>query len=252
MRNRLVLALAMALVLALTSLAFAQQLQITLVKVSSPVRPGDDATITVQTAPKASCIISVRYKSGPSRARGLGPQEADAQGRVTWTWRVGSRTTPGRWPITVTCSSGGRQGTGDAGDLVRGQVDARPDSGDLACPRAGPRSARRASDSVRESTQAPEPLLGHRRTGRGRGHDPGPQRGGTGARRADSRPVRPALLAYVWQDRTLFNMLILKEGYAQVLTIRRTSGTRTSSSPASAKRGIQSAGFGQILVDGQG
>jgi hypothetical protein len=116
---RLVAPLALVLVLALTSLALAQQLQIALVKISSPVRPGDDATITVQTAPTASCLITVRYKSGPSRARGLDPQEADARGRVTWTWRVGSRTTPGRWPITVTCSSGGRQGTLETSFVVR-------------------------------------------------------------------------------------------------------------------------------------
>jgi hypothetical protein len=118
-RYRSVAPLALVLVLALTSLAFAQQLQITLVKLSSPVRPGDGASITIQTAPKATCLITVRYKSGPSRARGLGPQEADVQGSVAWTWRVGSRTTPGRWPITVTCSSGGRQGTLETAFVVR-------------------------------------------------------------------------------------------------------------------------------------
>ncbi len=119
MQYRLVARLVLVLVLALTSLALAPQLQMTLVKVSSPVSRGDDATITVQTTPKASCMITVRYKSGPSRARGLGPQEADAQGRVTWTWRVGSRTTPGKWPVTVTCSSGGRQGTLETSFVVR-------------------------------------------------------------------------------------------------------------------------------------
>lgn len=34
-----------------------------------------------------------------------------------------------------------------------------------------------------------------------------------------SRDRYRRLLAYVWQDNTLFNLLILKEGYAQVLTI---------------------------------
>jgi len=119
MRYRLAPPLAMVLVLALTSLAPAQQLQVALVKVSSPVSPRDDTAITVQTAPKASCMITVRYKSGPSKARGLDPREADAQGKVTWTWRVGSRTTPGKWPITVTCSSGGRQGTLETSFVVR-------------------------------------------------------------------------------------------------------------------------------------
>jgi len=27
---------------------------------------------------------------------------------VSWTWKVGARTTPGRWPIVVSC---GRAGT---------------------------------------------------------------------------------------------------------------------------------------------
>src|SRR6266516_614707 len=28
-------------------------------------------------------------------------------GRVSWTWKVGTRTTPGRWPIVVSCGSAG-------------------------------------------------------------------------------------------------------------------------------------------------
>jgi hypothetical protein len=119
MRIRLVLALALGLVLALTPLVSAQQLQIKLVSLSSPVSPGDDATIAVQTAPNASCLITVRYKSGPSKASGLVPKTSDSKGNVSWTWRVGSRTTPGKWPITVTCSSGGRQGTLGTAFVVR-------------------------------------------------------------------------------------------------------------------------------------
>jgi micrococcal nuclease len=34
-----------------------------------------------------------------------------------------------------------------------------------------------------------------------------------------SRDRYGRLLAYLWQDKTLFNLLIVKEGYAQVLTI---------------------------------
>jgi hypothetical protein len=75
--------------------------------------------IPFQTALNASCWITVIYKSGPGRARGLFPQSADGRGRVTWTWRVGTRTTPGRWSLIVTCSAGGRQGTLETAFVVR-------------------------------------------------------------------------------------------------------------------------------------
>jgi micrococcal nuclease len=74
--------------------------------VTSPAAPFTDATLTISTSPGANCSIMVRYKSGPSRAKGLIPKVADGSGRVSWTWRVGSNTTPGRWPIVVTCEKG--------------------------------------------------------------------------------------------------------------------------------------------------
>ena len=73
------------------------------VSVTSPVSRGGSATAVVQASPGASCTIVVTYKSGPSSAQGLGPKQAGADGQVSWTWTVGSRTTPGDWPITVTC-----------------------------------------------------------------------------------------------------------------------------------------------------
>jgi hypothetical protein len=90
----------------LASLAGALGVQIT--SLTSPVAAGADATLTASTAPGASCSIVVEYKSGPSSASGLGPATADAVGDVSWTWRVGSRTTAGTWPITVTCAAGGQ------------------------------------------------------------------------------------------------------------------------------------------------
>jgi len=52
----------------------------------------------------ATCSITVYYKSGPSSAAGLYPEQGR---RISWTWKVGTRTTPGRWPITVSCGSAG-------------------------------------------------------------------------------------------------------------------------------------------------
>jgi hypothetical protein len=69
-----------------------------------PTGQGSYATATVQTAPAASCSIQVEYKSGPATAAGLDPKTASASGAVQWTWKVGTRTTPGSWPVTVTCT----------------------------------------------------------------------------------------------------------------------------------------------------
>ena len=100
------------LALGCSSPAAAQQpLAITLISLTSPVSHGNAANISVRTAPGAACTIIVTYKSGPSRARGLVPKAAGGDGIVSWTWIVGTRTTPGKWPITVACSGGGKQGT---------------------------------------------------------------------------------------------------------------------------------------------
>ena len=102
--------LAFCLVLCLVGLqlgpARAADLPITLISVTSPAAPFTDATLTISTSPGANCSIVVHYKSGPSRAKGLISKLANSSGRVSWTWRVGSNTTPGRWPIVVTCEKG--------------------------------------------------------------------------------------------------------------------------------------------------
>jgi hypothetical protein len=76
------------------------------VKLTSPVGAGSDATLTVTVPIGTSCAIVVTYKSGPSSAAGLYAQRARA-GRISWTWTVGTRTTPGRWPIDVSCGGAG-------------------------------------------------------------------------------------------------------------------------------------------------
>ncbi len=90
--------------------AAAGSLPITLVRLTSPITAGSDARIEVVTAPGADCAIVVRYKSGPSKAKGLYPQTADTTGGVVWRWRVGSNTTPGRWPVIVSCTKGADRG----------------------------------------------------------------------------------------------------------------------------------------------
>src|SRR2546422_9911158 len=95
------------LLLALTASAiWAADLAVTVVSLSSPAAPSSDATLEIQTTPGATCTITVLYKSGPSKAKSLVQKAADGKGRVAWLWRVGSNTTPGKWPITGSCRRG--------------------------------------------------------------------------------------------------------------------------------------------------
>jgi hypothetical protein len=81
--------------------------RVRLVSVTSPASPGSHATLVARvTSSRVLCSIRVQYKSGPSQARGLYAKRPSV-GRVSWTWMVGTRTTPGRWPIYVSCGSAG-------------------------------------------------------------------------------------------------------------------------------------------------
>jgi len=80
-----------------------------LVAMTSPVPRSTTASLTIQTAAAAGCVIQVRYRSGPSRAGGLEPKTADSNGRITWSWRVGSQTALGEWPVEVACESGSQR-----------------------------------------------------------------------------------------------------------------------------------------------
>jgi hypothetical protein len=77
-----------------------------LVRITSPVSRGDYATLVARVVPSRLCTITVTYASGPSRSKSLYPKRPH-NGRVSWTWKVGTRTTPGRWPIRVACGSAG-------------------------------------------------------------------------------------------------------------------------------------------------
>lgn len=106
MRQRLLLAVAAVSAASLVLVAAASA-KVTLLRVSSPAPAGSYATLTVKASRAATCSITVLYKSGPSEAQGLYPKRTNAQRRVSWTWKVGTRTTPGRWPIIVSCGSAG-------------------------------------------------------------------------------------------------------------------------------------------------
>jgi len=67
-----------------------------------PTGQGHNVTLTATTLPGAVCSIRVIYPSGDSKAAGLDEEKtADADGKVTWTWKVGTRTTPGFHDVKV-------------------------------------------------------------------------------------------------------------------------------------------------------
>lgn len=99
----MLLAAALATVaLAATPSAFAS---VKTVSFSRTVQAGAYASVTVAVAPKARCTIEVVYDTVVSKARGLG---AKVGTRITWRWRVGTSTHPGRWPVIVSCGASGR------------------------------------------------------------------------------------------------------------------------------------------------
>ena len=68
-----------------------------------PETIGRNETGTVKIKGKANTeySITVYYKSGPSTAKGLEAKTSDADGYVSWSWKVGGRTTPGTYKIVV-------------------------------------------------------------------------------------------------------------------------------------------------------
>ncbi len=85
-----------------------QDLSLEIVSITTPIGQGHTATLQARTVPGAYCSIVVHYKSGHSTAAGLYPKEAASRGNVSWSWKVGTRTTPGSWRIVVTASLNSR------------------------------------------------------------------------------------------------------------------------------------------------
>ena len=77
------------------------------IKITSELvfRRNEYATVTIKSQPNTQYTITIIYNSGPSKADGLHPKISDANGNVSWTWKIGGSTTPGKYTITI--SGGG-------------------------------------------------------------------------------------------------------------------------------------------------
>ena len=105
--RRILFVVTLAAALFASSPAEAAGISVRFTSLTSPVARGHHATAAVHTSAAASCHITVTYKSGPSHAKGLGAKHANGSGNVSWTWTVGTNTTPGSWPVKVSCSKAG-------------------------------------------------------------------------------------------------------------------------------------------------
>jgi hypothetical protein len=89
-----------------------KSIQATITKLTSPVKPGEEANISIKTEPGALCRIEVKLKSGISKAAALKTQRADDKGVATWTWKIAANAAAGDWPVTIECSlKGAGKGT---------------------------------------------------------------------------------------------------------------------------------------------
>jgi hypothetical protein len=75
--------------------------QLTITEVTTPVKKNEFATLTAFGKPDTEYTISVYYRSGASTAAGLEKQTSDANGQVSWTWKVGGSTSLGTYRIVV-------------------------------------------------------------------------------------------------------------------------------------------------------
>lgn len=64
--------------------------------------PGGYMTLTISTSPFAVCNFAVSYGlSTPSKAGGITPRTADANGIASWRWQVEPGAHTGTWPLTL-------------------------------------------------------------------------------------------------------------------------------------------------------
>lgn len=70
-------------------------------RLTSKASINNDATLEILAKPNTKYRISVYYKTKPSQAKGLVEKESDANGYVSWTWRVGASVQPGSYQIQV-------------------------------------------------------------------------------------------------------------------------------------------------------
>lgn len=84
---------------------------------SSPVQPGQNASISVRTNQLANCTIAVKYGEVLSTDSGLTKKTADDYGTVSWSWTVPATAPEGKAAVKVDCANKSKSGS-VTGDLI--------------------------------------------------------------------------------------------------------------------------------------
>ncbi len=79
---------------------------IVIIDYTDVVSRGEYASIQIQGEPNTAYICDVKYKSGPSTAKGIGEKMTDGEGHATWSWKVGTKTSLDYTP-SITIHGGG-------------------------------------------------------------------------------------------------------------------------------------------------
>lgn len=75
-----------------------------LLTLTETVSAGKKASVTVKGLPNTEYRITVTYSS-VSQAKGLENKYSDESGVISWTWRVGNKTKPGKYKIEIQCET---------------------------------------------------------------------------------------------------------------------------------------------------
>ena len=100
--------------------ALADELNVKLVSIASPVHPGGVVTLAIQTQPGAQCVGARQGHYGNAFSIKLTSQTAGSDGLAQWKWSVLSGNHPiGLRGVHVNCTVGDRQGSLDTSFDVR-------------------------------------------------------------------------------------------------------------------------------------
>lgn len=74
-------------------------------QVSTPLKPGENASLTLSTLPDARCTIVVEYGDTVKAVdSGLTPKVSDEYGQIVWSWTVEASAPTGKWPVKINCT----------------------------------------------------------------------------------------------------------------------------------------------------
>ncbi|HEX5456379.1 MAG TPA: hypothetical protein VFW77_03355 [Candidatus Saccharimonadales bacterium] len=76
--------------------------------ITSPIKRGSKASISVKTNPKSKCTIQVKYKDSAGNqivysSPALKSKKADEFGLIGWDWPISPSAPAGKWTVTVNC-----------------------------------------------------------------------------------------------------------------------------------------------------